>query len=82
MPAAAPGFENDVKPYFTQVDREHMVNTGLFDLWDLDQVKENFDQILDALMTGRMPRPTAWPQDKRDKFEQVFTAWRDGGYQP
>lgn len=74
-------FENDIKPLFTDTDRNHM--SFLFDLSSYDDVKNNADDIFDAVSKGRMPplppRDNGpWSQDKIDKFK----AWIDGGFQP
>lgn len=76
----AVSFEKDVKPYFTATDQDHM--SFMFDLWNASDVQANFDGILDALMTGRMPLGDPWPQPKRDQFKTTFEAWKAGGYQP
>ncbi|HEV2861019.1 MAG TPA: hypothetical protein VGX48_08440 [Pyrinomonadaceae bacterium] len=75
------GFENDIKPLFTGLDRDHM--SFMFDLWSYDDVKVNAADIYDAVSKGRMPPPPPeadgpWSQDKIDKFR----AWMDGGFQP
>lgn len=79
----ATSFEKDVKPYFTAKDQDHMLNmAGMFDLWNAEDVQNNFDDILDSLMAGRMPRGNPWPQDKRNKFKATFESWKSGGFQP
>jgi hypothetical protein len=72
-------FDKDIKPLMTEVDREHM--TFMFDLWSYNDVKDNADDIYDAVSSGRMPPPVTgnrWSKDKVDLFKQ----WMDGGYQP
>ena len=79
---AAPGFANDIKPLFTQVDRDHMKDkVGMFDLWDYAEVKTNAADILDSVQSGRMPparENRRWTPDKVQKFQD----WITGGYQP
>ena len=75
------GFENDIKPLFTDIDRDHM--SFMFDLSSYDDVKNNADDIYDAVSNHRMPPPPPrdngpWSQDKIDKFK----AWMDGGFHP
>ncbi len=75
------GFENDIKPLFTDIDQDHM--SFMFDLSSYDDVKNGADDIYDAVSNHRMPPPPPrgvgpWSQDKIDKFK----AWMDGGFQP
>jgi len=72
-------FDNDIKPLFTEKDRDHMA--FMFDLGSYRDVKDNADDIYDAVSNGRMPPASAggpWPKDKVDLFKQ----WIDGGCQP
>lgn len=79
----ATSFEKDVKPYFSSRDQDHMLNNvGMFDLWNPSDVKDNFDDIENSIMAGRMPKGSPWPPDKRNEFKATFDAWRDGGFQP
>lgn len=79
----ATSFAKDVKPYFSARDQDHMLNNvGMFDLWNPTDVKDNFDDILNTIMAGRMPKGAPWPPDKRNQFKTTFEAWRSGGYQP
>lgn len=76
-------FATDIKPLFTTMDQDHMLNqVGLFDLWKYDDVKANADAILAAVKDGSMPPSgsgePAWPPSQVDKFKQ----WMDGGFQP
>ncbi len=79
---AAPGFENDIKPLFTSVDQDHMLNrVKMFNLWDYAQVKTNAADILDAVKSGRMPpkrEKRTWTSDEVQKFQD----WINGGFQP
>jgi hypothetical protein len=71
-------FANDIKPLFTEVDRDHM--GFMFDLWSYNEVKDNANDILDSVSDGRMPPSPQgpWPQDRVDLFKQ----WVAGGCQP
>ena len=66
-------FEAQVKPLFSERDRESMAFA--FDLWSYDDVSENADAILDRLREGTMPCDGAWPQAQVDLFER----WVDSG---
>ncbi len=72
-------FDKDIKPLMTDTDRDHML--FMFDLWSYKDVKDNADDIYDAVSSGRMPPPgtgARWPKDKVDLFKQ----WMDDGSQP
>ena len=69
-------FANDIKPLFTEVDKDHM--EFMFDLWSYKDVKDNADDILDSVSNGRMPPNNPWSQDKVDLFKQ----WVACGCQP
>jgi hypothetical protein len=74
-------YTSDIRPLFTELDRDHM--SFMFDLWSYDDVKNNADDIYDAVSNKRMPPapPKAdgpWSQEKIDTFKE----WVDGGFQP
>ena len=46
-------FDKDIKPLMTDTDRDHML--FMFDLWSYKDVKDNADDIYDAVSSGRMP---------------------------
>lgn len=76
-------FAADIKPLFTKMDRNHMLNlVGMFDLWDFEDVKANASAIYEAVKSGGMPPPDSgeerWPASQVD----IFKAWMDGGFQP
>ena len=73
MSAAAPSFENDIKPLFRESDRAAML--AVFDLWSYDDVAENADAILERLRNGTMPCDGAWP----DEQVAVFESWVEDG---
>jgi hypothetical protein len=66
-------FELHVQDLFTQRDQEAMLLQ--FDLWDVDDVRENADRILDVLSSGRMPCYGAWSADD----VVLFRRWYDAG---
>jgi hypothetical protein len=69
-------FETDIEPLFSQRDHEAM--QVVFDLWDVDSVREHAGAILDQLEAGRMPCYGAWPQER----VALFRRWMDSGMQP
>lgn len=82
-------FEDTIKPYFTPCYRAHMLDQGVFDLWDKAQVKTNFDDIRDrckraAGTPGSMPQAGCpegvWDQTTRTQFVTDFDAWKAGGF--
>jgi hypothetical protein len=73
-PAAAPSFERDIKPLFRNKDRNRMLFK--FDLFKFDDVKQNADDILDTVSSGRMPCDIPWDGSKVDTFKR----WMDGGF--
>ena len=82
----AVSFDQKIKPYFTQHDRDSMINpdhTGAFvlDLWSRDDCENYFDTIKNSIDSGSMP-PGGWADDKIQAFDADFDAWQAGGYQP
>lgn len=82
----AVSFNAKIKPYFSQSDRDAMIDpdhTGGFtlDLWSRDDVKNYFDTIQDAIDSKSMP-PGGWPDDRIKAFDGDFADWKAGGYQP
>jgi hypothetical protein len=82
----ATSFEKDIKPYFSEYDRDSMNDpnhTGgyTFDLWSGDDVHNYYAAIKDAIDSGKMP-PGGWPDDKIKAFDADFEAWHQGGFQP
>ncbi|HEY0357389.1 MAG TPA: hypothetical protein VGD11_02340 [Mycobacteriales bacterium] len=71
-PAEQVSFELDIKPLFSQRDQEAMLVS--FDLWDIEDVRDNADAILGQLQAGRMPCYGAWPDEQVD----LFRRWIDG----
>jgi hypothetical protein len=82
----AVSFNQKIKPYFSQSERDAMNNpdhTGGFtlDLWSRDDCQGYFDTIKNAIDSKSMP-PGGWPDAKITAFDADFTAWKAGGYQP
>lgn len=46
-----------------------------FDLWDLDDVRENAEAILTAVAEGGMPCDGSWPPDR----VVLFRKWVEAG---
>jgi len=69
----APSFEMDIQPLFSQRDQEAMLI--MFDLWDLEDVREFAPSILSTLESGRMPCYGAWPEEQI----ALFKRWMDAG---
>jgi|SoiMethySBSTD1v2_1073268.scaffolds.fasta_scaffold1552001_2 hypothetical protein len=89
----AVSFAATIKPYFTAVDRNAMIDPqhtfGIitFDLWSRDDCEANWDAINAAITNGSMPpagpgSDGPWPQAKIDQFIRDFAGWKDGGFQP
>lgn len=86
-------FERTIKPFFTEIDRNAMMDAThtfgviTFDLWSHDDCRANWDAIRDSIASGRMP-PSGpdsdgpWPQAQIDRFVSLFDAWKNGGFQP
>ena len=79
---AVVSFERDIKPFFTDRDRDHMNDVGLFDLHVASDVCDNYDIIRDAITSKRMTIPTPWTDDEIARFLPLFDAWKTGGCQP
>ena len=73
-------YAKDIKPMFTALDQDHMLNEqGMFDLWDYKAVKDNAAAILRAVKSGRMPPPedeARWTPEMVQKFDD----WIKQGY--
>lgn len=72
-PAEQVSFELDVKPLFSQRDQEAMLVS--FDLWEVEDVRDNADAILAQLEAGRMPCYGAWPEEQ----VALFRRWMEEG---
>lgn len=76
-------FATDIKPMFTAMDQDHMLNqVGLFDLWNYSDVKSNAPAIFSAVQSGSMPPSDsgeqAWTPSQVAKFKQ----WMDENFPP
>jgi hypothetical protein len=69
---ADPTFKDEIKPLFREKDRSSML--ARFDLWSIDDVRNNAPAILRALQAGRMPCDGQWDSDDIDLFERWTTS--------
>jgi len=77
----SPSFAADIKPLFTQLDRDHMLK--MFDLWKYDDVKGSASSICQALENQIMPPKGSEPQAPWPvEHVTLFKAWMDGGFAP
>lgn len=79
----ATSFEQDIRPYFSQDDRDSMINPDhtdgyTFDLWSRDDVHNYYAAIKGSIDSQKMP-PGGWPADKIKAFDLDFEAWQQGG---
>jgi hypothetical protein len=75
----AVSYQRDIKPMFTQLDRDHM--SKMFDLWNYDDVKAKAASIYATVESGAMPPAGVEPRWSADKV-QVFKQWMEDGYLP
>jgi hypothetical protein len=68
-----PDFERDIRPLFREADREAM--EFAFDLWDLEDVRANAHDILQAVEGGGMPCDGAWPPER----VELLRRWVEAG---
>jgi hypothetical protein len=73
QPSEKPTFEVDIEPLFSQRDQEAMLI--MFDLWKVEDVRENAGAILDQVAAGRMPCYGKWDQEQ----VELFRRWVDSG---
>jgi len=74
------GFNDVVKPFFTECYRSHMLFK--FDLWDKNQVQANWQQIHDAVQNGSMPAAGCPGTFNQSGFLQAFQCWKDQSFPP
>jgi truncated hemoglobin YjbI len=74
--SGAPSFERDLRPLFTDRDRQAML--WAFDLGDLESVRTHAAAILQQLEAGLMPCYGRWPADR----STLVRAWVESGMQP
>lgn len=72
-PPAAPSFERDIRPLFTDRDRQAM--RWAFDLGDAGSVRTHAAAIIQQLEAGRMPCYGPWPPGRI----ALFRAWIETG---
>ncbi|MDQ2680004.1 MAG: hypothetical protein M3Y21_03145 [Candidatus Eremiobacteraeota bacterium] len=78
---STPGFAVDIKPLFTQLDRDHMMK--MFDLWKYDDVKASAAGIYKTLQDQSMPPKGSEPQAPWPVEDvALFKAWMDAGCAP
>jgi hypothetical protein len=82
-------FVDTIRPYFTPCYRAHMLDVGVFDLWALDAVKNNWQDIFDRVSipagtAGSMPKAGCpegvWDNLTRQQFLKDFQDWKTGGF--
>lgn len=66
-------FDLDVVALFSERDQEAML--VVFDLWDVDDVREHASKILEQVESGRMPCYGSWSSEQ----VALFRSWVDGG---
>jgi len=74
------GFAAVVKPFFTDCYRNHMM--FMFDLWDPNQVQQNWQVIHDAVANGSMPAAGCPGTFNQAGFLQAFQCWKDQNFPP
>lgn len=75
-------FAKDIKPMFTAMDQDHMLNqVGMFDLWSYDDVKSNATSIYSSVEAGTMP-PSGSGAQWTPAMVAKFKRWMDDGFQP
>jgi hypothetical protein len=72
------GFASTVKPFFTDCYRQHML--FMFDLWDPNAVKNNWQIIHDAVANGQMPAAGCPGTFNQGGFLQAFQCWKDQNF--
>ena len=77
-------FTADIKPYFTDCYRQHML--FFCDLWLLTDVQNNWQDINDAVSDGSMPKAGCpegvWIDARRQNFLADFARWKNEGFAP
>jgi hypothetical protein len=80
----ATSFAANIKPYFTDCYRKHML--FFCDLWSADDVQSNWQDIYDRVSDGSMPRAGCpegvWDKTTQQKFLSDFTDWQNANYPP
>jgi hypothetical protein len=80
--AAAPGFQDDIRPLFRPIDIEHMAKGGVhLDQYAYMSVPENAERVYRSIADKRMPPPAegySWPEESL----ALLRAWIDAGLRP
>jgi hypothetical protein len=73
-------FARDIRPMFTKVDVEHMLDATYnhLDLSKYESVKGRADTIYSMVSFGAMPPDNPWPKEQVATFKQ----WMDEGCPP
>ncbi len=64
-------FQSHIKGLFRDMDRNSM--EFAFDLWNVDDVRQNAQAMLARLQEGSMPCDGSWPPEKAEAFERWVT---------
>jgi hypothetical protein len=80
----ATSYANDIKPLFTQMDRDHMIRARHFDLWSYQDVKTRATPILNAVSP---PNPSMPPSNSGEsqwtaEMVSLFRQWIADGCPP
>ncbi|GAC1444192.1 MAG: hypothetical protein NVS3B26_12920 [Mycobacteriales bacterium] len=67
-------FAADIAPLFR--DKDVAAMSMMFDLHDVEDVKENADGILETVQAGTMPCDETWTPEK----VQLFRSWISEGF--
>lgn len=75
-------FAINIKPYFTDCYRQHML--FYCDLWSSGDCQTNWQDIYDSVQAGSMPKAGCpegvWDARTQQQFLSDFQAWKDGGF--
>jgi len=69
---SAPSYARDIQPLFREIDRESM--EFAFDLWSIEDVRANAQEILERLTEGSMPCDEPWPNEQIALFDRWVAA--------
>lgn len=74
--ADPPSFAEDIRPLFREGDVDAMLFA--FDLRDVEDVRENAEEIFERIDDGSMPCDEEWPPERL----ALFRSWIDSGMAP
>lgn len=77
-------YKTNIKPLFTEMDRNHMMAARHFDLWNYDDVKTWASAILGAVSPPNpaMPPPNSGEKPWTDEMVSLFKQWISEGFPP